>query len=375
MKETQSNPQRRSIQSYVFAVILILLLLAVFRLFAPFFTALLWSTLLYIIFSPLHRRLVKNISFNTLKGKILRNLWAGVFTVGTMVIIIIPLLFAVRIFYQQILELGRIVLDFLSKRPDYVHELFEKVSGFISDISAEQLRITAGDLETQIVSFLTGELQNIASQGRNIIQTAGGFLFTILLMTFSIFFFYVDGPYLFRLVLKAVPIKREYISTLTKKFLDIIRNLFLGYIIVALLQSVVAYIIFTIFKVPGSLVLSVLTFMLVFIPMFGATIIYIPIGIGMIIGGNVGSGVVFLIVSIIFISGIDNVLRPFFLRDRIQLHPLIIFFAILGGLLVFGFNGFILGPVFVILFLTVLDLFLTEHKIDTPEQQEKQAPE
>ena len=375
MNETQPNPQHRSIQSYVFAGILVLLLLAVFRLFAPFFTALLWSTLQYIIFSPLHRRLIKNLNFNTLKGKVLRNLWAGVFTVGTMVIIIIPLLFAVRIFYRQILELGRGVLGFLNERPDYVHELFEKVSGFISDISAEQLHITASDLEAQIVSFLTGELQNIASQSRNIIQTAGSFLFTIMLMTFSMFFFYVDGPYLFRLVLKAVPIKREYISTLTKKFLDITRNLFLGYILVALLQSVVAYIIFTIFGVKGSLVLSVLTFMIVFIPMFGGTIIYIPIGVAMIIGGNVGKGILFLIVSIIFISGIDNVLRPFFLKDRIQLHPLIIFFAILGGLFVFGFNGFILGPVFVILFLTVLDLFLTEHKIDSPEQQEKQEPE
>jgi predicted PurR-regulated permease PerM len=48
---------------------------------------------------------------------------------------------------------------------------------------------------------------------------------------------------------------------------------------------------------------------------------------------------------------------------------LIIFFAILGGLAAFGFNGFILGPVFVILFLTVLDLFLIEHKIDQKDQQ------
>jgi predicted PurR-regulated permease PerM len=52
-----------------------------------------------------------------------------------------------------------------------------------------------------------------------------------------------------------------------------------------------------------------------------------------------------------------------FLQNRIQLHPLIIFFAILGGLQMFGFNGLILGPMVVILFLTVLDLFLTEHEV------------
>jgi predicted PurR-regulated permease PerM len=52
-----------------------------------------------------------------------------------------------------------------------------------------------------------------------------------------------------------------------------------------------------------------------------------------------------------------------FLRDRIQLHPLVIFFAILGGVSVFGLNGFVLGPMAVILFLTALDLFLPENTI------------
>ncbi|MDR0655677.1 MAG: hypothetical protein LBG22_05120, partial [Treponema sp.] len=51
----------------------------------------------------------------------------------------------------------------------------------------------------------------------------------------------------------------------------------------------------------------------------------------------------------------------------IQLHPLIIFFAIFGGIRVFGFNGLILGPMVVILFLTVLDLFLTEHSMSHEE--------
>jgi predicted PurR-regulated permease PerM len=115
-------------------------------------------------------------------------------------------------------------------------------------------------------------------------------------------------------------------------------------------------------------VLAVVTFVFVFIPVLGATVVYIPLTILKIASGNIAGGVVFFIVCAVFISGIDNVLRPFFLRDRIQLHPLIIFFAILGGLVVFGFNGFILGPMLVILFLTVLDLFLTEHNIGMHDQ-------
>jgi predicted PurR-regulated permease PerM len=369
MNETQPSlsPPHWPIHSYVFGAILIFLFVMVCRLLAPFFTALLWSTLLYIMFSPLHRRLIRDLNFNTIKGKILRNLWAVIFTLGTMVLILIPLSLVISIFFRQIVELGRFAHELLNERPEYLHDLFEKISTLLNDISAGMVVVSADSIELQARTAITTQMQQAVYLSSNIAKNIGSFSLIMLLMMFSLFFFYVDGPYLSRLVLRAIPIKKEYISALTAKFIDITRNLFFGYIIVALLQSTVAFVIYTIFGVKGSLVLSVLTFIIVFIPMFGAAIIYIPLTIYMIVSGNIGSGILFLIISIIFISGIDNVLRPFFLRDRIHLHPLIIFFAILGGLFVFGFNGFILGPVLVILFLTVLDLFLTEHKIGQQE--------
>ena len=361
MKELSAR--HRPVQSYVFAAILVLLFLAVARLFAPFFSVLLWSTLLYIILSPLHRRLIKKLNFDTLKGKILRNFWAAVFALGTLVLILVPLSLAVSLFFRQILELGRYARDLLNQRPEYLHDLFVNISNLIDEISGGQVFVSVESMENQLRDFLTAQLQRVVVLSRNVVLNIGGFSLRMFLMFFTLFFFYVDGPYLARLVLHAVPIRTEYITTLTGKFMDITRNLFSGYIIVALLQSVVAYLIFLIFKVNGSLVLAVITFIVVFIPLFGATILYIPIAVIKIASGDIAGGIIFFVTCAVFISGIDNILRPIFLRDRIQLHPLIIFFAILGGLAGFGFNGFILGPIIVIFFLTVLDMFLTEHKI------------
>ena len=372
MSEIQSplTPPNRPIQSYVLGAILIVLFLIVCRLFAPFFTPLLWSILLYIMFNPLHRHLIRNINFDTLKGKALRHLWAIVFTLGTLVVIFIPFSLLVSIFFRQIMEMGRHALDLLNERPEYLHDLYETISEFARGISAGLIEINPHDIELQIRTFVTRELQRMALLSPNIIKNIGLFAISMLVMMFSTYFFYVDGPYLSRLLLSTIPIKTEYIRTLTTKFMHITRNLFFGYILVALLQAVVAYIIFIIFHIKGSLVLAVLMFLIVFIPVLGGTLIYIPLTIFKIVSGDIAGGILFFLVSATFISGIDNILRPFFLRDRIQLHPLIIFFAILGGLAIFGFNGFILGPVLVILFLTVLDLFLTEHKINHQQEQE-----
>jgi predicted PurR-regulated permease PerM len=59
---------------------------------------------------------------------------------------------------------------------------------------------------------------------------------------------------------------------------------------------------------------------------------------------------------------LDNFIRPLFLKNRIQVHPLIIFFAILGGLSRFGLNGLLLGPMIVILFFTILDMLVSKEE-------------
>jgi len=357
-------PSKKSVQSYIFTAILILLFVAVLRLFAPFFSVLLWSTLLYILISPLHRRLTKKINFETRKGKLLRSFWAVIFTLGTMILILGPLSFAAVVFFREIIELARSAADLLYGSPEFLQDFFGNISRIIYDISGGQIKMTAETIERGIMDFFSARLENIVLFGTNVILNIGGFSINLLLMMFSLFFFFIDGPYLSRLVLNAIPIKKDYLSTLSAKFLDITRNLFAGYFLVALLQSVAAYIIYIIFDVRGSLVFAVLTFMLVFIPMFGASLIYLPITLMKLASGDIAGGIIFFLVCLVIISGIDNVLRPFLLKDRIQLHPLVIFFTILGGLIVFGFNGFILGPIFVIFFLTVLDIFLTEHKIN-----------
>ncbi|MDR0878980.1 MAG: AI-2E family transporter [Treponema sp.] len=357
------EPPQRNIQTYVFGGILIVLFVAVCRLFAPFFTVLLWSTLLYVVLSPLHHKVIQKTNLLSTRGKILKSVWAGVFAMGTIILILIPLSLIASVFSRQIIELLRYARDLFNQKPQMLRELFDNIARFIRDISVNQVNISGDDIQQHIMGYLTSGLQNLLLMSGNIARNIGGFIFSIVLMIFCLFFFYADGPYLAQLVLHAIPIKREYISTLTGKFMEITRNLFFGYIMVALIQAVMAYIIFSIFHVRGALVFAGITFICVFIPMIGGGLVWLPLGLVRNFSGDIFGGILFLVVSGVFISLLDNFLRPMFLKDRIQLHPLIIFFAILGGISAFGFNGLILGPMVVILFLTVLDLFLTEHKI------------
>jgi predicted PurR-regulated permease PerM len=352
------------VQNIVFGAILVTLFILVCRLFEPFFTVLLWSVLLYILAAPVYQRVTKNMNFSTFWGKILKNILAASFSLGTIILILIPLSFVVFQFFRQIMEMIRQVRDSFIVKPGVINESLEYISRLVEDLTSGMVVIRPDEIQRRIIALLSASLQNLLQISSALARDVGSFLVGMVFMLFCLFFFYMDGAYLSRIALHVIPIRKEYITALVGKFKEITRNLFLGYIMVGLVQAVLAYIVFTIFRVRGSLVFAGLVLICSYIPMVGAGLVWFPLGMVRILSGNVVGGIVFLIVSGIVISTLDNFLRPLFLQRRIQLHPLFIFVSILGGVTAFGFNGLVLGPILVILFLTVLDLFLTEHDIN-----------
>ncbi|MDR1429344.1 MAG: AI-2E family transporter [Spirochaetaceae bacterium] len=353
----------KKIQNWIFILVLFVLFILACRVFAPFFSVFLWSTLFYILIKPLHNRVVKNIGVTKLKDKALRVFWAAILALGAIMLILIPLGFLGFQVFNQIREILVSLRDMFRESPDALREILEDFVSVVRTVTGGQLSLNAASIQGEIISSLSGSIQPILSSGTSVFRTLGRFALNLAFMVFCLFFFFLDGSYLGHLVLRAIPIRSDYLDQLVGKLKGMAHSLFFGYFIVAAIQAATAFVIFLIFRVKGVLVFSVLTFICAFIPMLGAGVVWIPLGLVKIATGDVIGGLVFMGICAGTVSIMDNILRPLFLHDRIKLHPLVIFFSILGGILAFGFDGLILGPVVVVLFLTVLDLFLSEHKI------------
>jgi len=96
--------------------------------------------------------------------------------------------------------------------------------------------------------------------------------------------------------------------------------------------------------------------------MVGSAIIWIPAGVIMLLLGNVWQGVFILVVGSGVISVIDNILRPKLVGNDTQMHPLVVFFATLGGISLFGLPGFIIGPIIVSFFLALGEIYSVEFR-------------
>lgn len=360
------NTNKNTIQNiFLFALFLTMFLILV-MIFKPFFTVILWSALLYIIISPLHKKIISKINKTKKFYNFKRFSLAGLFSVGTI------LLIASLIFLIGSQLIGQLI-SFLSDAEVFLRNnqtLFQEtdfagwLKQLLDDHGIASEWIATFDLRTEILAFIQKYSSFIFSWSKTFIGSTGNFLMSLVFSVFILYFFYLDGSYLASIFVKAIPIKPVYVKKLLTKFTEVTRGLFSGYILVALYQGLAAFILMKIFGVKAALLFSVILMFASFIPLFGAAIIWAPIGIIMCITGPIWKGILFLIIAAITISLLDNFLRPFFLKDRIKVHPLIIFFAILGGVQLFGINGLLLGPIIIILFFTILDI-LSQNDTET----------
>ena len=69
------------------------------------------------------------------------------------------------------------------------------------------------------------------------------------------------------------------------------------------------------------------------------------------------SGIFLIIWGVVVVGMSDNVLRPFLMKGKSELHPIFIFFSLLGGFAAFGPLGILLGPLAIVLLIGLLQAY------------------
>jgi len=215
-----------------------------------------------------------------------------------------------------------------------------------------------------LAAVLSNGLKTFLSVGTQVInKTSAGFfgLFTtILIMFFTMFYFFMDGEKFVKRIKFLSPIRDDYEDLIFARFLMISRATVLGTVIIGIIQGSLGAVTLFAFGIRSWLLWGVIMIFLSLIPLVGSWMVLVPAGIFQIVNGHVWQGICIIAISTVLISNIDNVLRPRLVGREAKLHDLVIFFSSLGGIAAFGVMGFIVGPVVAALFVSVLDIYSTE---------------
>lgn len=333
-----------------FLLLLIVVTVAFGWILMPFYGAVFWAAVLGILFSPFYRRILEGTSQR-------RNLAALITLLLCMVIVIIPvtlitasLLREGSVVYERIrsgeIDFGGYFQQAIASLPGWLVNLLDRFG--LADIGALRTRLSTGAVEGS---------QFIAARALRIGQNTFDFIVSFGIMLYMLFFFLRDGAALSAKIRQAIPLTIEHKRNLFGKFTTVIRATVKGNIVVAVVQGALGGLIFWILGIQAPILWAVLMAFLSLLPAVGAAIIWAPVALYFLLTGAIWQGLVLIAFGILVIGLVDNILRPILVGKDTQMPDYVVLISTLGGMAMFGLNGFVIGPVIAALFIAVWDLF------------------
>jgi predicted PurR-regulated permease PerM len=343
------------IQHKAFLLLLALVTAAFFWILLPFFGAVFWAVILAIVFQPLQRAFERRLGVRS-------NLAAGVSVLVCIVIAIIPVIVIVA---SLVNEIAQLVQRVQSGEIDPTAALSGVQSALPDPVRHWLERVGAGDL-TEVRNRLLEALQRagqflaarILSVGQNTLR----FVASVGVMLYVLFFLFRDGRTIARNIRAAMPFGEDYNRALLDKFIAVVRATVKGNIVIAIIQGTIGGVAFWLLGIKGALLWGVLMTFLSLLPAVGSALVWAPTAGYLLLTGSPWKALILVLVGVLVIGLIDNLLRPQLVGKDTRLPDYVVLVSTIGGLSLFGINGFVIGPLIAALFLVVWELFRDEQE-------------
>ncbi len=308
----------------------VLFLLLTFIVIKPILAVLLYSAILSYFLFPLYSFYLNKFG----KNKIASLMTLTTATLG----IFLPL---ALLSYFLILSLVKIVVKYkiYLENPEILNQA---VSNFLQSATSSEVLASFdySSLVTSFAKFIINYVEGFFSS----IPQALMFFFIILFISYYILIY---NKKIFKTFNEYIPLglrkQNEILNNITKN----LRVLFRGYFLTGIIQTVVALLGYIVFGVPNIMILTFLTLLVSLIPYLGTPLIWVPAGFYLIVTGNEFAGIGLLVYGALIISMVDNFVRPILMSDKDTISPPLVFIGFIGGLLAFGLQGLILGPIII----------------------------
>lgn len=325
------------LQGYFFLFLLAFVGVICFFVFQPYFSSIIFGGALALLFGPIYLWILKGVKKPAIAGL----LSAGL----AVVLVLVP---TVIFGLQVVKEATELYSGLNGGKLVAVSWINERISNFIPEFN-----LSIVELEQYLkssLSWLVGNLGGFFTSATSIVMS---FFVSIL----AFYYFLVDGGSLKKKFLILSPLKEEDDLAILSKIEMAMTSVVRGTIIVSVIQGLLAMLGFWVFGLPQPVLWGLITIISAFLPVVGTMIITLPASIYLLVTGGLVPGVGLLIWSFVLVSSIDNLIRPLLIKKGVEINALAILLSVLGGLSFFGPIGFILGPIFLSLLFTLLDMY------------------
>ena len=326
-------------QYWKYSLITIILFMSVilFIYFSPLLSGFLGASTIYV--------LVRKQMFTlTEKKRLGKNLAATLILLEAVLCFLIPLSLVVWLLIEELQGIN-LNLSATIESLQKVITLIEDRTGY-NVLSSDNL-MTAASYIPKIGQILLGSVSSFAINA--------------VVMLFVLYFMLIGGRKMEAYLYDLLPFNNSNKKDVLDQVNVMVRSNAIGIPVLASIQGIFATIGYMIFGAPDPILFGFLTCFATIIPLVGTMLVWLPLVVYMALTGDWLNALGLAAYALIVISNIDNLVR-FILQKKIaDTHPLITVFGVVIGLPVFGFWGVIFGPLFLSMFILLVDIFKREY--------------
>jgi predicted PurR-regulated permease PerM len=312
----------------------------VWRVLSPFIGALALSIIIVTICYPLYEKFLK-ISYRNSKS-----IAAGLSTLTVVFIIVLPLVLISSLFVKEL-------ANFYQTLSAGQELTVEKYLLDIEIIAQQYIPSFEFNFTEQIRQSAEWLVKNIGAIFAGTVST----IFIVLISLIGSFYFFRDGREFMRLLISISPLLDKDDEIIISKLSKAVRSVVTGVVLIALIQGVLAATGFAIFGIDRAVLWGAVGAILSLIPGVGTLSVMVPGIIYLFFTSTMFNTIGLAIWTLLIVVVVDNILGPQLMSRGNNLHPFIMLTSVLGGISTFGPIGFIIGPVIVTLFISLLEVY------------------
>lgn len=233
--------------------------------------------------------------------------------------------------------------------------IFSDIEQSIAELIGQDIDLDQ-ELQNVIERFSEVAVGGIAQ----IIDIVTGLMIGLLVMVFALFYLLKDGEKLHRWLMSVTPVSQEIQDELYAKANFMTRSVLKGHVLVAIIEGLIGGLGLWLAGVPNVAFWTFIMIILCFIPVVGAFLVWAPAALYLFFIGEVNAAIFLTLYGSIVVSLADNLLRPYLVDPRAEIHPGAVLIGVIGGIYVFGAVGLFIGPVVFGFSKTVLDVLMKE---------------
>jgi predicted PurR-regulated permease PerM len=327
---------RKNTATLLLVGVTVVALYVCYLLFRPYVTPILFASVIAIVFYPLHKGIQR--VFRS------RNIAALVSTVVTLVLTVVPLTFLLLAISHELTDLYRSLATKSADAGGVIDYLIQGSEKMVS-WAGRHVRLPSIDLQGILLRRLEGASAWLVRFGASLISNAFSFVANAVVALVILFFLFRDGETGTFKIMAALPFPEDRLSEMRAHISSTVVANFYGGVAVGALQGTLTGISFWALGLDSPVLWGVVTGFFSLVPVVGSAMVWAPASVVLLLTGHSIKAIILLALGVAVIGTIDNVVRPLIIGRRVRLHAVFVFFALLGGVQLFGVLGLFVGPV------------------------------